>query len=76
MDIDIKCGEISSVVAYSHYSGSPLAIKVTLKNADLEGSISTSDIISEYTASTLLYAIDDDEIIEHLAMRGYKVTEE
>nr|WP_285315798.1 hypothetical protein [Providencia rettgeri] len=51
------------------------SVEVTITGASLEGFISVDDIISEYSASTLLDGMDNDDIVKHLENQGYTVTE-
>ncbi|MEQ5304909.1 hypothetical protein ABN238_12020 [Providencia rettgeri] len=51
-------------------------VEVTLTGAILDGFISVDDIISEYSAGTLLDEIDNDDIISHLECQGYIVTKD
>ncbi|HHR5809896.1 TPA: hypothetical protein ACS73A_003688 [Providencia alcalifaciens] len=51
-------------------------VEVTLTGAILDGFISVDDIISEYSADTLLDEMDNDDIIKHLESQGYTVTED
>ncbi|EMK3758459.1 hypothetical protein V8167_004079 [Providencia rettgeri] len=51
-------------------------VEVTLTGAILDGFISVDDIISEYSADTLLYEMGNDDIIKHLESQGYTVIED
>ncbi|MBG3131926.1 hypothetical protein I4674_19390 [Proteus mirabilis] len=51
-------------------------VEVTLTGATLDGFIGADDIISEYSAGTLLDEMDNGDIIKHLESQGYTVTED
>lgn len=70
MDITIECDNFRANV---HRNGN---IELTISDAILDGCVSADEIVNEYSASTLLDEIDNDDIIEHLENQGYTVTKD
>ncbi|EUC95750.1 hypothetical protein [Providencia alcalifaciens] len=70
MDITIECDSVQCEARMNRN------VEVTLTGAILDGFISVDDIISEYSAGTLLDEIDNDDIISHLECQGYTVTKD
>ncbi|EGT3589525.1 hypothetical protein I5E95_09215 [Proteus mirabilis] len=70
MDITIECDSVQCEARMNR------KVEVTLTGATLDGFIRADDIISEYSAGTLLDEMDNDDIIKHLESQGYTVTED
>ncbi|MGO2337451.1 hypothetical protein [Providencia sp.] len=70
MDITLKAK--SAIVEPNCYQ----MVEVKLNGTSLDGEIDVADIVNEYSASTLLDGIDNDDIIEHLENQGYTVTKD
>ncbi|WP_272678427.1 hypothetical protein [Providencia sp. PROV019] len=70
MDITIKCDGIKCESLTNRN------IEVTINGATLDGFVGADEIVNEYSASTLLDEIDNDDIIKHIESQGYTVTED
>ncbi|MFL7852814.1 hypothetical protein AAD046_09075 [Providencia rettgeri] len=69
MDITIKCDGIKCESLTNRN------IEVTISGATLDGFVGADEIISEYSAYTLLDEMNNDDIVKHLESQGYTVTE-
>ncbi|MBG2969532.1 hypothetical protein I4907_02755 [Proteus mirabilis] len=69
MDITIEC---DSFQCEARGNGD---VELIISGTSLDGFVCADEIVNEYSASTLLYEIDNDDIIKHLESQGYTVTE-
>ncbi|MEY0432218.1 hypothetical protein AB7V88_20795 [Providencia rettgeri] len=70
MDITIEC---ESFQCEARGNGD---VELIISGASLDGFVGVHEIVSEYSSSTLLYEMDNDDIIEHLESQGYTVTKD
>lgn len=70
MDIKIEC---DSFQCEARGNGD---VELIISGANLDGFVGADEIVSEYSANTLLDEMDNDDIIKHLERQGYTVTED